>query len=80
MDRDFLNRQKLNISNKLDQLQRQQNSNDLKNKLSILYNFTSLLLEPDKFTESQKEDLRKLALELNYTESSNFEEWFNENK
>ena len=75
MNREFLEQQKQDIHNKRSQLHGEEIDKNLKKKLFVLYDFVSSLLESDKFTDPQKEDLRKLALELRYTENTSFEEW-----
>ncbi|MEK7161266.1 MAG: hypothetical protein AAB729_01075 [Patescibacteria group bacterium] len=44
-------------------------------KLQVIYNFVLSLTEPNRFTDIEKEDLRRLAKELNFTEDSNFDQW-----
>ncbi len=73
MNKDFLKNQKTAIEKALTQV----GETDVAQKkdLSILYNFVCSLLEPDKSTDIRKEDLRKLALELGYSEDTKFEDW-----
>ncbi|KKW22678.1 MAG: hypothetical protein UY67_C0038G0007 [Candidatus Kaiserbacteria bacterium GW2011_GWA2_52_12] len=53
---------------------------ETKQKISIISQYLSSLLEPEKFTDIQREDLRKLALELGYQEDTSFEKWIAEHK
>lgn len=46
-----------------------------KEAVSIVSEYLSSLLHPESFTDAQKEDLRKLALELEFQENTSFEEW-----
>ena len=73
MDKAFLEQQKKAIEQAISQLP----ETDIQQKkdLSVIYNFVCSLLDPEKFTDIQKEDLRKLALELGYMEDTPFKSW-----
>lgn len=46
-----------------------------KKAASIVVGYLSSLLNPENYTDAQKEDLRKLALELSYQEDTDFNKW-----
>ncbi len=46
-----------------------------KRKVAIVSQYISSLLTPDTFTNDESEDIRKLALELGYEESTDFDIW-----
>lgn len=46
-----------------------------KRKVAIVSQYISSLLTPDSFTDAEREDSRKLALELEYQEDTDFDEW-----
>lgn len=50
---------------------------DVKEKkaVSIVVEYLSSLLNPENYAEDQREDLRKLALELSYQEDTDFNKW-----
>lgn len=73
MDKDFLKNQKATLESTL--LQLGEKDAEQKKDLSIVYNFICSLLEPDKVTDTQREDLRKLALEIGYSKDTKFENW-----
>lgn len=43
--------------------------------ISVVIVYLSSILNPDDYTEDQIEDIRKLALELGYTEETDFNKW-----
>ncbi len=49
--------------------------NQKKERISIIIQYLASLLEPDSFTEAQREDLRKLSLELGFKEDTVFADW-----
>ena len=73
MDKTFLEQQK-----KL-ALQRLEGFGDKdvpeKKAVAIVSEYLSSLLNPEGFTDAQKEDLRKLALEYGYKEDTDFNKW-----
>jgi hypothetical protein len=73
MDKAFFEQQKKAIEQTISQLPEAEIQQ--KKDLSVIYNFVCSLLDPEKFTGIQKEDLRKLALELGYSEESVFKDW-----
>ena len=77
MDTAFLEQQKKEVERTISQLA----DTDIQRKkdLSVIYNFLCSLLDPEKFTDIQREDLRKLALELGYTEDTVFRGWQGKN-
>ena len=73
MDRNFLEKQR-NLA--LQRLKELEDKGDEKKKAVVIVSeYLSSLLNPDNFTDAQKEDLRKLALELGYKEDTAFFEW-----
>ncbi len=68
MNKDFLESQMTLASQRLGEVDGE--STQLKQELSIVTEDLSSLLHPENYPESQKEDLRKLALELGYEEST----------
>jgi hypothetical protein len=70
MDKDFLTEQRENASEYL-----QKQEGETKQKISIIFQYLSALLEPEKFTDIESEDLRKLALELGFQENTSFDKW-----
>ncbi len=46
-----------------------------KRKVAIVFQYISSLLTPDSFTDAEREDIRKLALELEYQEDTDFDMW-----
>lgn len=48
---------------------------DEKNKVAIVSQYISSLLEPGTFTDAEREDIRKLALELGYEAEIDFDAW-----
>ena len=75
MNKDFLEKQKNAAFKKLTELKDVSDKQPLKDKISIIHQFISSIIEPEGFTDIQKEDFRKLALELNFTEGTDFTEW-----
>lgn len=75
MNKNFLEKQKNKVQNQLNKTADVDSA--IKNKLFIIFNYINSLLEPEKYSDTQREDLRKLALELNYNEDTEFEKWFN---
>lgn len=73
MDKTFLEHQKNLASQHLEKLVGTEGKE--KEAVSIVSEYLSSLLHSENFTEAQKEDLRKLALELEFQESTSFEEW-----
>lgn len=48
---------------------------DLEKRLRIIYNFLQSLAHPEKFTQIEKEDFRRLAQELAFDEHTDVHEW-----
>ena len=73
MDKTFLEQQKKLV------LQRLEGFGDKdapeKKAVAIVSEYLSSLLNPEGFTDAQKEDLRKLALEYGYKEDTDFSKW-----
>lgn len=74
MNEDFIKQQQAIASERLSKLIEAES--DKNRKVSIVFQYLSSLLDLDDFTDAQKEDLRKLALELGYKEDIDFETWF----
>lgn len=74
MNKDFIKQQKTASLQQLEQIKDSQEG-EKKKDMSIISQYLSSLLEPEKFNDAQKEDLRKLALELKYKEDTEFTEW-----
>lgn len=76
MNKDFLEKQK-NVA--LEQLKILENTGDSQRekKVSIISQYLLSILTPESFSDAQKEDLRKLALELGYKEDVDFSRWYN---
>lgn len=70
MDKNFLEKQKAKASECL-----QTKEGAEKQRISIVVQYISSILEAEKFTDIEREDLRKLALELDYKEDTSFDEW-----
>lgn len=51
------------------------NNAELEKKLQVVYDFVLSTKEADKFSDAQKEDLRKLAKELNFDGDTDFKKW-----
>lgn len=75
MDKDFLTEQREKASEYL-----QKQEGETKQKISIIFQYLSALLEPEKFTDIESEDLRKLALELGFQENTLFDQWVDQLK
>ena len=75
----FLEKQLEEISKAWEEV-RDKNFKDLESKLLIIRSFTFSLIHPEKFTDIQQEDLRKLAKELNYDASTEFNKWWQPNQ
>lgn len=73
MDKTFLEQQK-NLA-----VQRLEGFGDKdvpeKKAIAVVSEYLSSLLNPEGFTDAQKEDLRKLALEYGYKEDTGFSKW-----
>ncbi len=48
-------------------------------KIEIIYNYISSLLEPNKYNKHEIENLRRLSLELGYKEGVDFSSWLSIN-
>ncbi len=70
MNRDFIEKQKKDAQQKLESVESVE-----KQRISIVFQYLTSLLEPEKYTEADREDLRKLALELGFKEDTVFSEW-----
>ncbi len=70
MNRDFIEKQRKNAQQKLESVEGVE-----KQRISIVFQYLTSLLEPEKYTEADREDLRKLALELGFKDDTIFSEW-----
>jgi len=75
MKKNSLEEQKNKVQNQLNKTA--DTDSVIKNKLFIIFHYIDSLSQPEKYSETQREDLRKLALELKYNEDTEFEKWFN---
>lgn len=73
MNQDFIKEQKELALKEIEKLGNTEGQK--KQQLSVVFQFLSSLLEPEEFTEAEKEDLRKLALEMSFEENTKFEDW-----
>ena len=73
MNKDFVEQQKTLVLQRLEALGDADASK--KRELTVVSEYLSSLLHPEKYTEAQMEDLRKLALELEYKEDTDFTAW-----
>lgn len=73
MNKDFIEQQKTLVLQRLEALG--ETEAQKKRQLTIVSEYLSSLLHPEKYTEADKEDLRKLALELGYKEDTDFTAW-----
>lgn len=73
MDNAFLEDQKKKADTYLEQPSA--SDTEQKRKVAIVSQYISSLLTPDSFTDAEREDSRKLALELEYQEDTDFDEW-----
>ena len=79
MDEKFLEIQ-LNEINKAWEGIKGKGYKDLENKLQIIRSFVLSLIHQKEFNDIQREDLRKLAKELNYDDTTEFSEWWQSNQ
>lgn len=79
MDKKILENQ-LNEINKRQEKIEDKGYKDLENKLQIIHSFVLSLIHPKEFSDIQREDLRKLAKELNYNDATEFNEWWQSNQ
>ena len=79
MDKAFLENQ-LNEINKAWEGIKDKGYKDLESKLQIIRSFILSLMHPEEFNDIQREDLRKLAKELNYDDASEFSKWWQLNQ
>jgi hypothetical protein len=70
MNKDFIEKQKKDAQQKLENVEGPE-----KQKMTIVFQYLSSLLEPEKYIEADREDLRKLALELGFKENTVFDDW-----
>ena len=73
MNQPFLTEQKNLALKELEAISGSENQR--KERISIVIQYLTSLLEPESFTEAQREDLRKLALELSFKEDTLFSDW-----
>jgi len=73
MDKTYLEEQKKLAAQRLEDL----GGKDVPEKkvIAVISEYLSSLLYPENFTDAQREDLRKLALEFGYEEDSDFSKW-----
>ena len=79
MDETFLENQ-LNEINKAWEGIKDRGNKDLESKLQIIRSFILSLMHPEEFNDIQREDLRKLAKELNYDATTEFSKWWQLNQ
>ena len=79
MDEKFLENQLSEINRALAEI-KDKGYKDLGNKLQIIRSFILSLIYPEKFNNIQREDLRKLAKELNYDDTTEFTKWWQLNQ
>lgn len=79
MDEKFLENQ-LNEANKAWEEIKDKGYKNLENKLQIIRSFVLSLIRPEEFNDIQREDLRKLAKELNYDVTTEFSSWWQLNQ
>lgn len=70
MNKDFIEKQKKDAQQKLEGVEGVE-----KQRISIIFQYLTSLLESEKYTKADREDLRKLALELGFKEDTVFSEW-----
>lgn len=75
MDKDFLEQQLKDINSISGEI-KGENNKGLENKLQIIRSFVLSLICPQEFNDIQREDLRKLAKELNYDGTTEFNQWW----
>lgn len=73
MEKSFLEDQKRKVAEYLEQSS--ELDADEKKKIGIVSQYISSLLEPESFTSDESEDVRKLALEFEYQQDTDFAEW-----
>jgi hypothetical protein len=73
MEKAFLEDQKRKVAEYLEQSS--ELDADEKKKIGIVSQYISSLLEPESFTSDESEDIRKLALEFEYEQDTDFAEW-----
>ena len=75
MDEKFLENQLNEINRALEEI-KDRGYKDLENKLQIIRSFVLSLIHPEELNDIQREDLRRLAKELNYDATTEFSEWW----
>jgi transcription termination factor NusB len=73
MDKAFLEKQKMEAAQYFDKIP--DSEREKRRMVSIILQYVTSLFEPERFSDVEKEDLRKLALELNYKEDTDFSKW-----
>lgn len=73
MNKEFIEQQKTLVSQRLETLG--ETDAQKKRQLTVVSEYLSSLLHPEKYIEADKEDLRKLALEFGYKEDTDFTAW-----
>ncbi|MBI4136263.1 MAG: hypothetical protein HY481_01810 [Candidatus Vogelbacteria bacterium] len=73
MNKTFLEKQKNLALQRLESFK--DNNEPGKKAIAIVSEYLSSLLYSENFTDAQKEDLRKLALEFGYKEDTDFSKW-----
>jgi len=79
MDEKFLENQLNEINRALEEI-KDRGYKDLENKLQIIRSFVLSLIHPEELNDIQREDLRRLAKELNYDATTEFSEWWQLNQ
>lgn len=79
MDEKFLENQ-LSEINRASEKIKGKGYKDLENKLQIIHSFVLSLMHPEELNDIQREDLRRLAKELSYDATTDFNEWWRSNQ
>jgi len=75
MNETFLENQ-LNEINKIYERIKDKDDESLESRLQTIRSFILSLIHPEEFNDIQREDLRKLAQELNYDANTEFSNWW----
>ena len=78
MNKEFMEQQKTLVSQRLEALG--DADAQKKRELTVVSEYISSLLHPENYSDADKEDIRKLALELGYEENTDFAAWEKQNK
>ncbi len=75
MDSNFIEKQINSVNSKIEETVGSRDF-ELEKHLKIIHDYLLSLQHPEKFSELQIEDLRKLAQELSYKEDTEFDKWW----